>query len=366
MRTLLVISEMAVGGAERVVAELARTLAAEGDAVALAAGAGPLDELVDGAGIERQTFPGQGRSPLVLLAAARAVRRAMTSFQPDVVHAHNVKLTGVTAVARASVRDRPPLLATFHGVPPGEYPNAARVLRGARIVACVSEDLVEGLARRGFPRERLRVVRNAVRVPGPPSPDGRAALDAELGLAGAPVVAIVGRLVSQKAHGRFLEAAALVLAQLPSTRFLVVGDGPLRRELEARAAAGGLSGAVRFTGIRDDVAALLSRADLVAFSSDWEGMPIVALEALAAATPVVTTDVEGMRELLAGDAGIVVERTPEALALGILELLRSPELRERMGSAGRERVEADYSVDAMVAAYRRLYTEIGARPRASR
>jgi glycosyltransferase involved in cell wall biosynthesis len=286
------------------------------------------------------------------------LRRAIREFSPEVIHVHNVKATGLVALARASQRSRPPLLATFHGVPRGEYGGAARVLRAARLVACVSRDLSEGLADRGFPAERLRIVPNAVTPPPRLATADSAALDDELGLGDGPVVSIIGRLVEQKAHERFIEAAGLVSAQIPDASFLVVGDGPRRKELEALAASAGLGGRMHFTGVRDDVPALIQRSDLVVFSSEWEGMPMVALESLAAGVPVVSTDVEGMRELLRDDAGVVVPRSGVALADAVVSLLRSPERLRQLGETGRQRIGQSHSPEAMIASYVALYREL--------
>jgi glycosyltransferase involved in cell wall biosynthesis len=173
-------------------------------------------------------------------------------------------------------------LTTYHGVPHEEVDAAARILRLADLVACVSTDLMEQLAERGIPAERLAVVPNGVPDPEPTSAETMRALDAELGLGvGTPVVSVVGRLVPQKAHDRFLRAAKLVHEQVPEAKFLVVGDGELRAQTEALAAQLGLADAVVFTGIRSDATTIIARSDLLVFSSDWEGLSIAALEALA-------------------------------------------------------------------------------------
>ena len=112
--------------------------------------------------------------------------------------------------------------------------------------------------------------------------------------------------------------------------------------------------------------AFAARADLVVLSSDSEGLPLVVLEALAAGTPVLSTPVEGMRELRdAGVAEIVPEAGAEALATGIIELLADPRRRAAMGARGRELVAARYSGDAMVDAYERLYFELSRAARTS-
>jgi glycosyltransferase involved in cell wall biosynthesis len=342
-------------------AELATALAQEGHSVAVAADRGPFDSLLGGSGIDRREVPGRGRSPLRLARASLLMRRTIESFDPDVIHAHNVKATGIAAVARRIARGRRrPLLTTFHGVPRDEYRAAARILRMADAVACVSDDLAAGLSRQGLSRERMRVVRNAVPVPGPLTSEARRALDAELALGEAPVVSMVGRLVPQKAPERFLEAMARVRRAVPDCRFLVVGDGPLRARAQALAGRLGLDGRIAFTGVRKDARDLIARSDLIVFSSEWEGMPVVALEALAAGTPVVATDVEGMSELLGTGAGVVAPRDAASLAEAVVALIRDPGRRAEMGEIGRRKIAEEFSVERMLGSYRDLYRELGA------
>ena len=115
-------------------------------------------------------------------------------------------------------------------------------------------------------------------------------------------------------------------------------------------------GLVRFTGARDDARALIALSDLLVFSSDWEGLSIAVLEALAAGTPIVTTDVQGMRELLSDGVGAIVPGfDPAALAAAISELLGDPARREQMASRGRERIVAEFSAAAMRDAYAEAY-----------
>jgi glycosyltransferase involved in cell wall biosynthesis len=238
------------------------------------------------------------------------------------------------------------VLATHHGAATAGEARAARVLsRAADLVVCVSEDLA------GAFEGPVRVIHNGV-PPAPPSDP--AALDAELGLAGAPLVAAVGRLVPEKGPERFLRAAALVHAAEPAARFALVGDGPLRDELEGLAGAWGL--AVRFTGARADSRALIARADVLVVASDAEGQSLVTLEALSAGTPVVSTPVAGM----AGLAGVsvVADFTPEALADEVTALLRAPGRRAELGAAGAALASAELTLDAMVDAYAALYASI--------
>jgi glycosyltransferase involved in cell wall biosynthesis len=116
---------------------------------------------------------------------------------------------------------------------------------------------------------------------------------------------------------------------------------------------------VRLLGERDDARALIDRADLVVFSSDREGHSIAALEALAAGTPVVSTDVSGMRELLDGGAGTIVDSwTPAALADAISALINDSERRRAMGDAGRRLVAERFSAERMRARYAEIYARL--------
>jgi glycosyltransferase involved in cell wall biosynthesis len=364
MRVLLTIASMHSGGAERVVTTLAGGLAARGIDVALAAPAGAGDEELHDVRHRRFVLEPHARGAPGVARLALALAAAVRRFRADVVHAQNVRYA---AGARAAclfadpVR-RPRLLATFHGVLPAEYRNAARVLRTCDHVACVSGDLLQRIVAAGVPVGRASLVRNAVALPAPLSARRREQLDRELQTAGTQVVAIVGRLVPQKAHERFVVAARRVADELPSTRFLIVGEGPRMREIQDQVDAAGLSAQALLTGQRADAREIIARADVVVFSSDWEGLSIAALEALAAGTPVISTDVHGMRELLADGAGAVVALDGgRALGERLLTLLRDEAERDAMGRAGRELIAREYSLEQMIDSYVELYERLARR-----
>jgi glycosyltransferase involved in cell wall biosynthesis len=356
MRILLATPGTAVGGAERVVIGLARALPGRGHEVTLWGPAGALEPELDGAPVERIVVADHGRSPLGVVAGAASLAATVRRVRPSVVHAHNPRVSALAAAGAAIGRGprRPPVLATFHGVRHAEYRAASALLRSADLVTCVSEDLALGLRDAGL--RAPRVIPNSVAAPAPASASDLARLDAELGLGPEPLVVAVGRLVEQKRHDRLVDAAAAV----SGARFLIVGDGPLRGSLDSRASALGLGSRVTLTGVRHDIPALLARADLVVFSSDWEGLPLVALEALVVGTPVLSTPVEGMRELP------VAVADANGLAAGIRELLGDPARRAELIARGRAHVTAHHSPAAMLVAYEALYRELsGARGRRS-
>jgi glycosyltransferase involved in cell wall biosynthesis len=167
-----------------------------------------------------------------------------------------------------------------------------------------------------------------------------------------PIVGIVAMLRPEKAHEVFLRAAARVLQQVPDTQFVLVGDGPERARLEALTKTLGIEAQVHFLGAREDVAGLVSSFDVAALSSHAvvETLSNAVLEYMAAGKPVVATRVGSLLELIEeGRTGFLVEPWDwEALAQRIVRLLQHRDLAAQMGRAGREKVQAAYTLERMV------------------
>jgi glycosyltransferase involved in cell wall biosynthesis len=197
----------------------------------------------------------------------------------------------------------------------------------------------------------------------------REVVQAELGIPqDAPVVGTVTRLSSQKAPLDFVAAAAQVTAQRPDVHFVVVGDGPLRVDVEAQIAALGLAERVHLTGLRGDVSDLMHSFDVFALSSLWEGLPRVLPQAMAAGLPIVATAVDGNAEAVTdGVNGLLTPPgDPQAMASALLQLLGDPALAAQMGEAGRSRSDefgARRMVDDIAALYEELLTERTSQPR---
>ena len=179
----------------------------------------------------------------------------------------------------------------------------------------------------------------------------------ELGLGpGEFAIGTVTRLHDSKGNSYLVDAAAEVVRQRPAARFFLVGEGPLLGGLQAQAAALGLGDRFVFAGFRRDVAGTLSAFDLSVFPSLWEGTPITAFEALAMGKPIVSTDADGLLDILTPDrdALIVPRRDAAALAARIVWAMDRPEERARLGAAARE-TGRQYDIDAFVRKMERLY-----------
>jgi len=189
----------------------------------------------------------------------------------------------------------------------------------------------------------------------------RGELRRELGLAdGNELVGIVARLVPIKNHRLFLQAAEVVAEAVPQARFLVVGDGELREELEAYVHGLGLDGKTFFTGWRRDLPRIYADLDVVALTSINEGTPVSLIEAMAAGVPVAATAVGGVPDMVIDrETGYLVEAGDvKGMAEAIIELLRNPKKARVMGMAGRQTVYPRFAAQTLIANIEGLYAEL--------
>ncbi|WP_337844906.1 glycosyltransferase [Thermus sp.] len=170
----------------------------------------------------------------------------------------------------------------------------------------------------------------------------------------------VARFAPPKNHLVLLEGFATALDEYSSMELWLVGDGPLRREVERQISLRGLQEHVKCLGLRQDVPELMGQVDTVVLSSDWEGAPLVVLEAMASGRPVIATAVGGVPELIEdGVHGFLVPpRNPKAFAEAILRLARNPLLVRQMGQEGRKRALERFDITQTAKAYGELYINL--------
>jgi glycosyltransferase involved in cell wall biosynthesis len=188
-----------------------------------------------------------------------------------------------------------------------------------------------------------------------------AAFRTEFGLPPDALVAgVVAQLIPRKGHRYLLAALPELLRRHPKLQVLIFGQGPLEAELRAEVEAGGLSGAVRFTGFRHDLPRWLGGLDMLIHPADMEGLGVSLLQASAAAVPIVASRAGGLPEAVQdGVTGILCPPGDvAALTAAIDRLAGDPALRARFGAAGRARILAEFSIDAMVDGNLAIYRQV--------
>ena len=344
---LLVTDALAVGGLERVVVETARELAHRGWRVGVLAGPGPLwDELPEGVVRHALRF----RDPV---RAALRIRALVRSQGYRLVHAHQ---RGVALAATLGVRGlRVPVVEHVHNV--FAPTAAARLLsfRGDALIACgsaVAEMLVDGFGRR---TGRVHIVRNGVRDPFPAGPLARP-VDPPLRVVG------VGRLTEQKDPERFVRVVAALDALLGRGAVTAewVGDGPLMPVVRSAVAVAGLVDVLDLPGELPDASARIAAADLLLLTSRWEGLPLVALEALASGRGLVLPDVGSCCDALTAETGLLFAPgiSDAELAAGIADAARSGAVRSWQQHA-RGAWETGFTFDAVVDGVEQVFATVG-------
>jgi len=282
----------------------------------------------------------------------------------DLLHAHMYRAEVVGARA-ALAAGTAVVMATVHSSrvrSPEDVATLAALTPVMDRLIVPSSSIAAKVRAEGRGAASFSVVPNGVDLDRFDLPVAACALRREFGIpGGAPLLGVVARLEPEKGHRYVIEAMPAILRGAPETWLVIVGDGSLNGELRAQAAALPASAADRivFTGRREDVAAITGDVDVAVLPSLREAQGISILEAMARRKPVVASAVGGIPEVLTNglDGLLVPPADPRALAEACIRLACSPELRTRMGEAGRAAVEARFSLDAMVRQVEAIYDE---------
>lgn len=283
----------------------------------------------------------------------------------DVIHLHGWIAANYGRIAGRMTGV--PTIMHEHGVDPN-FPFSQRIADRTLspftdMAVAVSISVKDFLVKyRSVSAQKVRVVYN-----GAPTSDFSAADPAlvareksALGIsAGSPVIGTIGRLDTQKGITYLLKAIPQILKSVPEARFLIVGDGPKRDELERESVALGLTEHVTFTGHRSDIPVIQSMLDIQVFPSLWEGTPLTVFEAMAMGRPIVSTSVDGLGEVLVnGESALVVEPSrPEKLSDGIVRLLSDRQFARLLGDNARAH-SLKFDIEHTVRNLELLYVEL--------
>lgn len=234
--------------------------------------------------------------------------------------------------------------------------SACQVDRFIVVSGALKKKLIEG---RGIDPGKVRLIYNGVETESRTSAEHGACSGSGL-LREERLIGAVGRLVWQKGFEYLIRAMPRVLHRVAEARLVIVGEGPLRRELQELAQECGLEGKVIFQGFRRDVREFLRLVELVAIPSLREGFPMITLEAMAMAKPIVATAIDGIIEQIDHevDGLLVPPADSEALGAAIVKLLEDRVTRERLGQAARRKTMTTFDVCKMINGTKLVYAEL--------
>lgn len=361
-----VLHRLYLAGAEVLAAELARKLQARYGFVFFCLDEiGPLGKQLADEGFEVIDL---ARRPGVDWSVATRIRKHCGQMGVDLMHAHQYTPFFYSAVSR-HIRTSPRVLFTEHGRhwpdqrrPKRVMANRLLLRQNDRVTAVgrfVKTALVEN---EGIAPDRIQVVHNGIDpAPYPTRESGRSLrneIRAELGFGnGDQVVLQVARFHPVKDHVTGLRAFAVALNDAPNAHLLLVGDGDERERITKTITSLGVSKRVTLLGVRSDVPRLMAAADLFMLSSVSEGISVTLLEAMAAGLPIAATDVGGNSEVVKhNDTGLLSPRGDStSMATNLASLLHNAQIRTTYGQAGRKRLLAHFTEEAMHLAYCSIY-----------
>jgi glycosyltransferase involved in cell wall biosynthesis/serine acetyltransferase len=369
LRVFHMANSLETGGSEHQMVEIACRQKARGQEITVGclSRKGPLLDVLAQAGIGVSEFNPEGR--LVGLAGIRQIIRLIAFLRRhrvDVFQSHDLysTLLGVPAAWLARV---PVIISSRRDLASWWWYTRRnrRILRhvqnfSSRIIAN-SQAVEDFLVREdGFDRRQIRVVRNGVDFKRFANASGdREKLFPNLGREDRLIAVVANMNVKSKGHSDLIAAGQEICQEFPGAKFLCIGDGIERRELERTVEELRLHNHFLFLGRRDDVPNILACCDLFVLPSWAEGLPNSVLEAMAAGVPVVATRVGGIPEIIADGVGglLVPAQDSRALAAAIAQLLRDPQRAQRFAEVAQKRARTEFSYERLLAALDRLYRE---------
>lgn len=352
MRIVLVITGLTVGGAERVVVNLADTLAQRGHEVMIVYLKGnatltPTNSSIKLLGLSLNSL-------FDLPRVIRLLHLLLKEFEPDVVNSHLFHANILMRMMRIFTKF-PKLITSAHNKYEG---GRWRMLSYritdtfADITTNVSDEAVsEFILQRAVKPKRIITLHNGISTSDflfSPNSVNKIKNEFDLNI-NVRLLLAAGRLTEQKDFPNLLIALSQLPSDLPPYVLLIAGEGQLKEKLVEMTKQLGLQDKVRFLGVRRDIVDLLAATDIFVLSSAWEGFPMIIGEAMACECTIVATDCGGVSEFL-GDTGFLVpSKSPKELARALAVALMLPDdERQRIGEKARQRVQSLYSLDAMV------------------
>ena len=279
---------------------------------------------------------------------------------PDLVHCHSRRGADILGGLAASFADVPAIVSRRVDNTEMRLMAALRYRPFRKIIA-ISEAIAAVLRDHDVDPDRIEVIRSAVDTARFGKPVDRDAFRKEFGLPkDATIIGAAGQLIPRKGHRYLLQAIADLRHKHPEIRLIIFGEGHLNNQLRAQAASLGLDEVVQFAGFREDLDDFMGAFDIFVHPALAEGLGVATLKAAAAGVPVIGFNAGGLPEAVVdGETGILVSpENVEELRAAIATLIDDDDLRHRMGAAGQQRMQSEFSIDTMADKHNEFYESV--------
>ena len=353
---------MGIGGMERVIMDLCRYVDPKRFKFTIVCTSvrGALADQMEAEGVQVIFCKNQSRPAKYFRALELA--KIFTRLKPDIIHTHHTTAFFHGSIG-AKIARCPILINTDHCKDYKTVPRRWLLLERAvskladHVVAVSNHTRDELIQYEGIKPEKISVIYNGINIKRTRD-QGVMEICNEFGISTEDIViGTVARLEYQKGIDLLLETVPYVISQNPKVKFLIVGGGALEQTLRKQVHRLNISDNVIFTGWRSDAVDLIELFDCFVSTSNFEGMPMVLLEAMAQSKPIVAMSVGGIPEVvLDGDSGYLLHsRDPKELGLLLTNVIKNQGLRKSMGSKAKERYDAYFTAEVMANAYENLY-----------
>ena len=365
---LFVIDSLEYGGGERGFVQLAAGLRDQYQVFMAAMHGGRFEREVKELGIK---FYPVNMSRRLSLKPIRQIKEIIRNNKIDLVHSQGARADFFARVA-GRLAGVPHIICTIQ-MPVEGFDVGLLQKKIYRFMDYLTERYVERfivvsdslrqilMEKRGIPAYRVVRIYNGIEL-GQYHPDAQYGnLKKEWGIPqDVPLIGAIGRMVWQKGFNYFIKAVPDIVRVVPEARFLLVGDGSLKDKLRMKSEELRVQDKVVFTGFRRDIKRLLSAIDILVIPSLLEGFPMITLEAMAMAKPIVATNIDGIKEQITNEQNgiLITPKDHAALAIAIIGLFRNKERAQKLGLSARKKVEQEFSVEKMVAETEKVYLSI--------
>ncbi|MDO8883848.1 glycosyltransferase [Pseudotabrizicola sp.] len=362
-RIVIIIDNLGLGGAQKLlhvqISEMSKTHHLR------IINLGPATDLAHSFAAQGVDVVSQGGMRLTDLRAMLKLRRELAEWRPDLIHSHLLYATVIGSVLARLLKV--PHVATIHNEKAAATGFTDKVrgwleqfaLRQMTVVAIACGPKIAKIQSPRVGKTPLVTVSNKIRPAQHLSPEARHLLRKAAGIADSDIVVLAaGRLVPQKGFDVLLSAFAQAVKTTPQALLLIVGEGQERIALEQQAKSLQLADRVRFSGEVPDLGNMLQMADVFALSSRHEGLPLVLIEALSAALPIIATRVGDVETVLDDGCGIIVSADQvQPFASALEQVLASPDLREKMSKSAGVASQKHSDVASFIAELQAVYVK---------